>query len=85
MPGADLVEKGRQDLEDGRETVEALLVSVGAPRLRLAGIAVHSSIDQPERRLYALLASEDPDAAHGRYNALRRKLESFERAIECAS
>ncbi len=85
MPGADLVERGRQDLEDGHETLAALLVSIGAARLRRAGISIHRSIDQPEHRLYELLAAEDPDAAHGRYNALIRKLESYERALECAS
>jgi hypothetical protein len=30
----------------------------------------------------ALLASADPDTAHGRYNALVRRLVSFERAVE---
>ena len=35
--------------------------------------------------LYELLAQEDPDSAHSRYNALIRKLVSFERAAECVS
>ena len=34
----------------------------------------------PERRLYELLRSECGDAAHSRYNALVRRLVSFERA-----
>jgi len=35
--------------------------------------------------LYALLARDNPDAAHSRYNALIRRLVSFERALACAS
>jgi hypothetical protein len=31
----------------------------------------------------ALLHAEDQDSAHSRYNALIRKLVSFERAAEC--
>lgn len=34
LPGGDLVEKGLRDLADGRETLEALLVAIGEPRLR---------------------------------------------------
>ena len=32
-----------------------------------------------------VLHDEDPDSAHSRYNALVRRLVSFERAAECAS
>jgi hypothetical protein len=39
---------------------------------------------RPEHRLYELLAGSDSDTAHGRYNALIRRLVSFERAAECA-
>ena len=85
LPGGDLVDQGLADLAHGAETVPALLVSIGAPRLRRCGIAVPRAIPTPEHRLYALLAAEDSDAAHGRYNALVRRLVSFERAAECAS
>jgi hypothetical protein len=86
LPGADLVEKGIDDLSRGVESAEALLVSIGAPRLRSrAGIDVTGDIEDPERRLYALLAETDPDSAHSRYNALIRRLVSFERAAECAN
>lgn len=37
----------------------------------------------PEHRLYERLALEDPDSAHSRYNALLRRLTSFESALEC--
>jgi hypothetical protein len=84
FPGADLVEKGLVDLAEKRETPEALLVSMGAPRLRAAGVPVpDQTIAEPERRLYELLAREDEDSAHSRYNALVRRLVSFEDAAEC--
>ncbi len=85
LPGSDLVEAGTADLARGRESVEALLVSIGAPRLRQLGIAVDSPLAEPELRLYRRLAAEFGDAAHGKYNALVRRLVSFERALACAS
>ena len=85
LPGAELVTKGLRDLaEDRRDTIEALLVAVGRPRLRRLGLAV-PAVDAPEHQLYQRLAREDPDSAHSRYNALIRRLVSFERAAECAS
>jgi hypothetical protein len=85
LPGADLVRQGVADLGAGRESVEALLVSIGAPRLRSAGIRMPTSIESPEHKLYALLATEKGDGAHSAYNALIRRLVSFERAAACAS
>ena len=84
VPGADLVNRGIADLEAGRHSVEALLVSIGAPRLRLCGIAVDNPIAAPEHELYRLLSETGSDSAHGRYNALIRRLVSFERAVACA-
>ena len=84
-PGADLVEKGLDDLAAGVESAEALLVAIGAPRLRRLGYDVPAVYDAPEKRLYVRLAAEGDDAAHSRYNALIRRLVSFERAAECAS
>jgi hypothetical protein len=37
----------------------------------------------PEHRLYLRLAADDSDSAHSRYNALIRRLVSFERALAC--
>ncbi|MCA1834381.1 MAG: hypothetical protein ABR548_15555 [Actinomycetota bacterium] len=85
LPGADLIEAGLRDLNAGKETVAALVVSIGAPRLIRAGIEVAEPIDDAEHRLYKLLAREGHDDAHGRYNALVRRLVSFERALECAN
>jgi hypothetical protein len=83
LPGGDLIERGVADLAKGAETIEALLVSVGAHRLRRAGFDIPSALTDPEMRLYEILAREDSDSAHGRYNALIRRLVSFERAAEC--
>jgi hypothetical protein len=85
LPGADLVAEGLRDLAAGRETVASLLVEVGAPRLRQLGIAVPGETIRPEHRLYALLTRQSSDSAHSRYNALVRRLVSFERALACAS
>ncbi len=83
-PGHELIEKGLADLDNGLDTVESLLVRIGGPRLRRLGLNVPLSTDElPEHRLYKLLAAENSDAAHSRYNALIRRLVSFERASEC--
>lgn len=84
LPGAELVEPGLADLARGVESVAALLVAIGAPRLRQLGIAVPEGPAQPEHRLYALLARDDADSAHARYNALLRRLVSYERAYASA-
>jgi hypothetical protein len=85
LPGYDVVEQGLADLARGLETISALLVSIGSPRLRRLGFDVPASVRRPEHRLYEVLAAEDPRTAHSRYNALIRRLVSFERAAECAS
>lgn len=82
LPGQELVLKGLEDLARGEESIEALLVSIGAPRLRQAGIEVPEPLASPEHRLYGRLAEEYGDAAHGRYKALVRRLVSFERAAD---
>ena len=82
-PGADLVRDGLRDLASGVESVEALLVLVGAPRLRRLGFDVPDTPDFPEDRLYARLAEEHGNGAHSKYNALIRRLVSFERAAAC--
>lgn len=85
LPAEDLVETGLADLARGIESIPALLVSVGAPRLRRLGYAVPNAFPTPEHRLYELLARQDPATAHSRFNGLVRRLVSFERAAECAS
>jgi hypothetical protein len=85
LPGAALVQRGVADLDAGHESAEALLVSIGAPRLRTVGIDLSAPIASPEHKLYQLLVREKGDAAHSAYNALIRRLVSFERAAACAS
>ncbi|MGH2404305.1 MAG: hypothetical protein ACRDGN_07550 [bacterium] len=84
LPGSDYVRAGLDDLARGIESVPALLVSIGAPRLRTLGFVIENPIPSPEHRLYELLSESDPDGAHSQYNALIRRLVSFERAAECA-
>ena len=84
LPGHELIQSGIDDLERGVESVPALLVSIGAPRLRQLGLPIPDPVlSSPELRLYELLRREGADAAHSRYNALIRRLVSFERAAEC--
>ena len=86
LPGGELIREGLADAAAGRQTIASLLVAVGAPRLRRAGLDVPDlGVAEPEHRLYELLAASDSDAAHSRYNALIRQLVSFERALECAA
>lgn len=90
LPGSGVVLAGLDALrelargERDRFTVEALLVAVGARRLRAAGLAVPHVAhwpEQPELALYQAIADEQADA-HTQYNALLRRLVSFERALE---
>ena len=87
VPGHELVEAGLADLERGEWTVEALLVAVGAPRLRFVGLRVpdrHDAPAHPEVALYQALGRlyPDTDDTHSRYNALIRRLVSYEQEME---
>jgi hypothetical protein len=83
LPGEDLIAAGVQDLLAERETIAALLVAIGSPRLRRLGLELPEQLPQnPEHRLYDLLSQDDPDSAHSRYNAFIRRLVSYERAAE---
>ena len=82
LPGGDLIEAGLADLASGIESVPALLVSIGHPRLRTIGFDIPNPIPDANRRLYDALAQDGEDSAHSRYNALIRRLVSFERAAE---
>jgi len=87
LPGGDLVVAGLRDLRAGIESIEAALVQIGATNLRAHGLDVPSveARRSPEHALYSLLAPKYGNAAHSQYNALLRKLVSFERALACAS
>jgi len=84
LPAAELIDKGLADLTRNDETVESLLVSIGSPKLRSLGVEVGAAFENPEHRLYALLGREHGNNAHSQYNALVRRLVSYERALACA-
>ncbi len=84
LPGADLVGKGIADLSRGVVTIEALLVSIGAPRFRALHWDLPAPLPNPEERLYAMLSALHGDGAHSRYNALVRRLVSLQQAAACA-
>lgn len=79
-PGEELVAMGLRDLRAERETVHALLVVIGASRLRRAGHDVRVPARwrrDAELALYRMLQAEWGDEAHLRYNALTRQLVSY--------
>ena len=85
LPGADLVSAGIEALRRGEPTMEALLVMVGARRMCAAGLDIPPGLPlgrYPEHALYSAVAATHPLDAHSRYNALVRRLVSFERALE---
>jgi hypothetical protein len=84
LPGGEMVRRGLDDLERGVESTDALVVSIGSPRLRRLGLRVTDPLPDPEHRLYLRLADERGLGAHSSYNALIRRLVSFERAAECS-
>lgn len=85
LPGEELVSKGLQDLSQGISTIQALLVLIGAPRLRRLGISIPLQKNlpaSPEHALYRHLQNENAKDAHSRYNSLIRRLVSYERTLE---
>ena len=83
LPAEALIRQGLEDLAAGRESIGALLVQIGAPRLRLLEIPVPPADDMDaDRRLYRLLAITHGREAHSQFNSLIRELVSFERALE---
>jgi hypothetical protein len=83
LPGGSLIRDGLADLAAGRETEASLLVMIGAPRLRRLGFEIPAeSPPFVEHRLYERLRAIHGDAAHSHYNALVRRLVSFESAAE---
>jgi hypothetical protein len=83
LPGGDLIDEGVRDLREQRETIAALLVAIGSPRLRRLGIELPDLLpEDPEHRLYDLLSKDEPDSAHSRYNAFIRRLVIFEHTAQ---
>jgi hypothetical protein len=83
LPGEPLVRQGLADLQSGKPTAPAWLVSIARARLAQAGLLDRStpSAAEPELQLYRLLRREGGDA-YSRYNSLLRELISFEQALD---
>lgn len=77
FPGGDMIDTGLSDLADGKTTVESLLVSLAASRLRREGVPLGTIHADPEDRLFELLSRRTGDLAHARYGAYLRQLSSF--------
>jgi hypothetical protein len=67
LPGGEIVDAGLADLAAGAVTVESLLVSLAAPRLRREGVPLGEVHRDPDDRLYALLSETAGELAHARY------------------
>lgn len=83
LPGWELVSRGLEDQAAGRVTIESLLIASASTRLEKLGLPVSRTSGSVEWRLYQLIEEQVGDAgAHGRYNALRRRLLSFLRSAD---
>lgn len=85
LPGHELVERGLADLRQNRVTPHALLIAIAAPNLRRLGFALPASEDLPDEpglALYRELCRQGRRDPYVEYNALIRRLVSFERALE---
>lgn len=85
LPGEEFAHAGLRDQAAGLESVASLLMEIAGPRLRALGLATGPAPTgglATEIRLYRLLARTHGDDAYGQYNALLRRLVSFERALD---
>ena len=87
LPGHELVEKGQADLQAGVKSLESLLLEIGRPRFERLGIHLPRLLEadeSPELALYEMLAEHYENEAHSRYNALLRRLVSYQRCLEAS-
>lgn len=84
LPGVEIVREGLRDLARREPSVNALLVSIAAPKLRQIGIRVPEGLPHPEDALFDRLEEMHGDGAHSRYNALIRRMVSFAHAAAVA-
>lgn len=85
LPGVEIIRDGLRDLARREPSINAMLVSLAAPRLRQLGIRVHEGLAYPEEALFDRLEEMHGDGAHSRYNALIRRVVSFSRAAAIAN
>lgn len=83
LPGEELILKGLADLADNSHTIESCLVRIASNRLSQAGIltAPIPSAENAELDLYRFYLPHGNDA-HSKYNAMIRRLISFEQALD---
>ena len=79
-----MVDRGLDDLTAGRESADALMVSLARARLRREGVPLpRRRIPDADRRLYTLLVAREGPLAHARYLARLELMTSF--ADACSS
>ena len=84
LPGGETIDLGLDALAAGEESVESLLVSLAAPRLKREGVPLPRSVwVDADIRLYRLLERTGGNLAHARYLAYLRQAASF--ADACAN
>jgi hypothetical protein len=85
LPGGALIDAGLAALADGHESIDSLLVSLAAPRLRREGVPVPRNVFlDADVRLYRRLERVDGALAHARYLACLRQVASFADACSTA-
>lgn len=85
LPGWELVSRGLEDQAAGRVTIESLLIASAGARVEMLGLPVSHPSGSVDWQLYQLIEEQVGEAAaHGRYNALRRRLLSFLRSADAA-
>lgn len=78
LPGGEIVDAGLAALAASEESVESLVVSLAAPRLRREGVPLPRDVfPDADRRLYRLLEHTSGELAHARYLAYLRQAASF--------
>ncbi len=84
LPGGEIIDAGLSSLCAGEETVESLLVSLAAPRLKREGVPLPRELfPDADERLYRLLDDSGSGLAHAQYLAYCRQAASF--ADGCAN
>lgn len=85
LPGGEIIDAGLMALAAGEESVESLVVSLAAPRLRREGVPLPREVfPEADARLYRLLERTSGDLAHARYLAYLRQAASFADACPAA-
>ena len=84
LPGAELILQGIADAQMGKLTVFTCLLGIAMPTLEQGGVITGdwdiTLCQDPELTMYRLLRAEAGDA-YSRYNALLRRLVSFQQAL----